>query len=131
MDCPGSFYQDGRRRMNCAGRESFAVLFLLASNEKRAILMANLTRYDEGRAANFEKNMSTSHLQEIETRISTLSQSEKEVILERLANDLRATKCADFAASLAKMAADPDIQRELRDIESEFATAAEDGLENL
>jgi hypothetical protein len=53
--------------------------------------------------------------------------------LDRLAQDLRiaTTAKADFAATLASMAADPDIQREIHEIEQDFAAAAEDGLENL
>ena len=75
--------------------------------------------------------MSASVLQEIEVKISQLSAVEKQVLLDRLTSDVRAAKAASRAVALVKMAADPDIQRELREIEQEFADAAEDGLENL
>jgi hypothetical protein len=77
--------------------------------------------------------MNHSILQDIETKIAQLSTGEKEILLDRLAHDLRIAKTAkaDFAATLASMAADPDIQREIHEIEQEFAAAAEDGLENL
>jgi hypothetical protein len=71
--------------------------------------------------------------QDIETRIDQLSAGEKQRLLDRLAHDLRKTRGVshEFAATLESMAADPDIQREIRAIEQEFANAAEDGLENL
>lgn len=77
--------------------------------------------------------MSQSLLQDIETRIAQLSTGDKQRLLERLAHDLRRAKNAnsEFAATLASMAADPDIQREIMEIDREFADAEEDGLENL
>jgi len=77
--------------------------------------------------------MSHPLLQDIETKIAQLSTGEKQILLDRLAKDLRITKSASpaFAATLASMAADPDIQREIHEIEEEFAVASEDGLENL
>jgi hypothetical protein len=77
--------------------------------------------------------MNNSLLQDIETRIDRLSTDEKQRLLDRLTDDLRIVKSAnlEIAATLANMAADPDIQREIREIEQEFADAAEDGLENL
>ena len=79
------------------------------------------------------KNMSHPVLQEIETKIAQLSTGEKQILLDRLAHDLRVAKSTkpDFAATLASMAADEDIQREIHAIEQEFAAAAEDGLGNL
>ena len=93
--------------------------------------MANRTVGAKLVSSNREKYMSLSHLQEIETRIGQLSKGEKKVLLDRLTKDLRAAENSDVAAGLADMAADSDIQRELRAIEQEFADAAEDGLENL
>src|SRR5947209_8123869 len=77
--------------------------------------------------------MNHSVLQDIETRIEHLSTSEKQILMDRLAHDLRTAKHAnaDIGATLSRMAADPDIQREIREIEQEFANAAEDGLEDL
>ncbi|MCI0637881.1 MAG: hypothetical protein L0Y72_24825 [Gemmataceae bacterium] len=75
--------------------------------------------------------MSATILQEIETRIGQLSPVEKQLLFDRLRQDIRAAKRANLAACLSSMAADPDIQREIREIEEEFADAATDGLENL
>ena len=77
--------------------------------------------------------MSHPVLQDIEARIAQLSTGDKQILLDRLAHELRIARSATpgFAANLASMAADPDIQREIREIEQEFADAAEDGLENL
>ena len=77
--------------------------------------------------------MNYSLLQDIETKIGQLSPGEKQILLDRLGHDLRShtgTK-QEFAATLAIMADDSDIQREIREIEREFAEAAEDGLEDL
>jgi hypothetical protein len=56
--------------------------------------------------------MNHSVLQDIEFRIAQLSTGEKQILLDRLAHDLRLAKSANpaFAATLASMAADPDIQ---------------------
>jgi hypothetical protein len=79
----------------------------------------------------FEKNMNISVLRDIEMQIGQLTIAEKQILLERLARDLRAAKKAQQQAALTAMAADADIQREIREIEQEFADAAEDGLENV
>jgi hypothetical protein len=77
--------------------------------------------------------MSPSLLHDLEARIALLSPDDKQRLLDRLTQDLHPenTVTSAFAATLAMMAADPDIQREIRDIEREFADTAEDGLENL
>jgi hypothetical protein len=77
--------------------------------------------------------MNHSVLQDIETRIAQLSTHEKQILLDRLVVDLRAANRAkaDIAATLATMAADPDIQREIQEIEEEFSAATDVGLENL
>jgi hypothetical protein len=77
--------------------------------------------------------MSPALLQEIEARIDQLSTAEKQILLDRLARQVRIAKSTnpDLAATLACMVVDPDIQREIRAIEQEFADAAEDGLEGL
>jgi hypothetical protein len=72
-------------------------------------------------------------LQELENRIAQLSRDEQLWLIERLAHRLRlAPSTADTTLEddLAAMAADPDIQRELRAIEQEFAGTEGDGLEN-
>lgn len=78
-----------------------------------------------------DEAMDPSLLQEIEAKIGQLSVAEKRRLLDRLAEDLRRAAGAAFAAGLAPMAADPDIQRELRQIEDEFADTEEDGLGGL
>ncbi len=72
--------------------------------------------------------MSTSELHDIETRIGQLTPAEKQILLDWLARDLRVASSAYRRAALAAMAADAEIQREIRAIEMEFAEAAEDGL---
>jgi hypothetical protein len=71
-------------------------------------------------------------LQEIEERLPELSFKEQLLLLERLARALREGRQPSGFASgnqLAAMAADPDIQREIREIESEFSVALQDGLD--
>jgi hypothetical protein len=75
--------------------------------------------------------MSHSLLQDIEAKIDQLSADEKQILLDRLAQQVRMAKNANaqVAATLARMAADPDIQREIAAITQEFADAEGDGLE--
>jgi hypothetical protein len=62
-----------------------------------------------------------------------LSLAEQLWLIERLAQRLREQLIAQnmFEDSLAAMATDPEIQRELQCIEEEFAPASADGLEPL
>jgi hypothetical protein len=76
--------------------------------------------------------MSESSLNQIEHTFSQLSVSEQLRLIERLVHHMNeATKdnTNDLDEQLALMAADPDIQRELREIEREFSQAEADGLE--
>jgi hypothetical protein len=76
--------------------------------------------------------MATTSLSEIEKQISALSASDQWHLVDLILENLR--KKADEAkqiAELAAMAADPDIQREIQQIQKEFAVADADGLENL
>jgi hypothetical protein len=70
-------------------------------------------------------------LSQIEEHIHQLSLAEQVWLIERLAQRLREqlTVQNTFESPLAEMAADPEIQQELRHIEEEFAPAAADGLE--
>lgn len=71
--------------------------------------------------------MSQSILTQLEERFSQLPISEQKALLDRLAR--RVSSQADNREELlAQMAADPDIQREMRDIDREFASADADGL---
>lgn len=75
--------------------------------------------------------MHVSVLSQIEEHIQQLSLVEQLWLIERLAQRLRAHLRAPNTCehALAAMAADPDIQRELRCIEEEFAPATADGVE--
>jgi len=76
--------------------------------------------------------MNTSVLTEIERKIYQLSPAEQLWLIERLAHRLRESSMPDQRAlerELSAMASDPDIQRELRAIEVEFAATESDGLE--
>jgi len=62
-------------------------------------------------------------LVEIERQLQQLSSDEQLWLIERLVQALRrhyAPTQADWAGQLAAMAADPEIQRELRQIDDEF-----------
>ena len=78
--------------------------------------------------------MDQSTLSQIDDTFSRLSVSEQLWLIEHLVhqvqqNSVRETDDQDH--QLALMAADPDIQRELKDIEKEFASAESDGLEDV
>jgi hypothetical protein len=71
-------------------------------------------------------------LTQIEHAIRQLSYDERLWLVERLVHELR--RCSRDArppsqATLAEMAADPEIQREIEEIAREFAPAELDGLE--
>ena len=75
--------------------------------------------------------MSTAKLEHLTSDLESLSIDEQWVIFERLARRLRQRTTqshASFDAELEDMANDPDIRREIRAIESEFAPALLDGL---
>jgi hypothetical protein len=76
--------------------------------------------------------MDTTTLERIEADISQLSLSEQLLLMERLAHHIRERTLrpqASLADQLAMMASDPDIQRELQQIEAEFAGTETDGLD--
>jgi hypothetical protein len=74
--------------------------------------------------------MNTLTLESIESAINHLSFLEQVQLLERLAQLIRrqTERPHSVENQLAAMAADPDIQRELRQIEAEFAGTEMDGL---
>jgi hypothetical protein len=77
--------------------------------------------------------MNQSALSQIEDTFSRLSISEQLLLIERLVHQLHQStlkQTADLDNQLALMAADPEIQSELKRIEKEFAYAEADGLEN-
>ncbi len=73
-------------------------------------------------------------LDELERRIQLLPVNEQLWLVERVLHRMRVNggpAQGDEAEELAAMAADPDIQREVRAIEEEFGPAEADGLEEL
>ena len=77
--------------------------------------------------------MDQSTLSQIEESISQLPVSEQRRLIERLmrrVNDQSRNEHSDMEDHLAQMARDPYIQREMREIEREFAFAESDGLES-
>ena len=75
--------------------------------------------------------MNLTILSQIEAHLHQLSLVEQLWLIEHLAQRLREqlTVQNTVESQLAGMAADPEIQQELRRIEEEFAPAAADGLE--
>jgi hypothetical protein len=74
--------------------------------------------------------MNQSALSQIEDTFSRLSISEQLLLIERLVHQLHQStlkQTADLDNQLALMAADPEIQSELKRIEQEFAYAEADG----
>lgn len=76
--------------------------------------------------------MNTLSLESIESDINQLSFLEQVQLLERLAQRIRrqTERRQSIDDQLAAMAADPDIQRELRQIEAEFSGTELDGLQD-
>lgn len=74
--------------------------------------------------------MNTLPLESIESAINQLSFLEQVQLLERLAQRIRkqTERRQSIEDQLAAMAADPEIQRELREIEAEFRGTEMDGL---
>jgi hypothetical protein len=78
--------------------------------------------------------MKKAALDDIEKRIEKLTQEEQLHLIERLAQGLRrgqTRRRPPRPENLAAMAADPQIQAQLRLIEEEFRGTAADGLEKL
>jgi hypothetical protein len=71
-------------------------------------------------------------LTSLERQARQLSPAEQLWLIERLVHSLRQRSTnaqPSIEQQLAQMAADPEIQRELRDIAGEFAVTEADGLE--
>ncbi len=76
--------------------------------------------------------MNVSELSQIEERISQLSRDEQLWLIERLAHHLRESEARPedmWADEVTAMAADPQIQQELRRIDDEFAVTEANGLD--
>ena len=75
--------------------------------------------------------MATSTIKDIEKKIKQLPRSEQLCLFERLAHQLRGdalNKQKTIEAQLTAMAFDPEIQLEIRKINSEFTGTELDGL---
>lgn len=77
--------------------------------------------------------MASAIADQIETQFATLPPQTQLTVLERLIHQMREKLPTDkdsqaFANEMAAMAADPAIQKELRDIDEEFRCADRDGL---
>lgn len=76
--------------------------------------------------------MRTPILSQMEDSISRLSLSEQLWLMERLVQRIKentVNQKSQFESDLIAMADDPQIQRELREIEEEFAFVEADGLD--
>lgn len=75
--------------------------------------------------------MSQVVLSEIEQNIAQLSADEQLLLISRVVKGLRGKldDVSDFERQLGEMANDPDIQRELKEIEEDFRHTELDGLE--
>ena len=75
--------------------------------------------------------MATSTIEDIEKKIKQLSREEQFCLFERLAHQISGdvlNKQKTIEAQLTAMAFDPEIQREIRKINSEFTGTELDGL---
>ena len=78
--------------------------------------------------------MTGDELFDIEERVAQLPPEAQMRLIERLIHRVRQTCFTDHAAlerGLQEMATDPDIQRELRQINQEFEGTEADGLDNV
>lgn len=76
--------------------------------------------------------MNGATIERLEADIQQLSLTDQLLLIERLAQSIRQSAAPTWSAldsQLAAMADDPQIQRELRLIEGEFAGTEADGLE--
>ncbi len=77
--------------------------------------------------------MSIDNISRLETLFGELSEDEQSQLFQRLSRQMGSERTgrSDLdEKELALMAADPDIQREIAEINAEFAVADADGLED-
>ena len=77
--------------------------------------------------------MATGPASNIEIQFARLSPEAQLGLLERLLHRVRLSLAGSqelWEAELADMAADPEMQRQLREIDAEFGPTEADGLEN-
>ena len=70
-------------------------------------------------------------LNELEENIRRLPLDDQLLLIERVSHRIRndISVKMDIDAQLSKMAADPEIQKELQEIEQEFSATEQDGLD--
>ncbi len=73
--------------------------------------------------------MSTTIVSKIEESIFALPTSEQRRLIARVSKALRRREACDVDAKLLAMARDPDIRREIDEIDKEFRSTELDGLE--
>ena len=71
-------------------------------------------------------------LNELEENIRRLPLDDQLLLIERVSHRIRndISIKMDIDAQLSKMAADPEIQKELQEIEQEFSATEQDGLDD-
>ena len=71
-------------------------------------------------------------LNELEENIRRLPLDDQLLLIERVSHRIRndISGKMDIDAQLSKMAADPEIQKELQEIEQEFTATEQDGLDD-
>ena len=71
-------------------------------------------------------------LNELEENIRRLPLDDQLLLIERVSYRIRndISVKMDIDAQLSKMAADPEIQKELQEIEQEFSATEQDGLDD-
>ncbi|MXX14861.1 MAG: hypothetical protein F4Y39_06375 [Gemmatimonadetes bacterium] len=71
-------------------------------------------------------------LNELEENIRRLPLDDQLLLIERVSHRIRndISVKMDIDAQLSKMAADPEIQKELQEIEQEFSATEQDGLDD-
>ena len=71
-------------------------------------------------------------LNELEENILRLPLDDQLLLIERVSHRIRndISVKMDIDAQLSKMAADPEIQKELQEIEQEFSATEQDGLDD-
>lgn len=74
----------------------------------------------------------SSAVHDLDEKIGRLSTEEQLQLIARVSHRIRAVNNSnkDIDAQLSEMAADPEIRKELREIESEFSHTEGDGLDD-
>ncbi|HEX9974951.1 MAG TPA: hypothetical protein VGD14_23050 [bacterium] len=112
------------------------IILVLIIGSKKTILYFYISRL-----SNFSANLEVKKimtLTQIEQSIDIMSYDELLYLLEKLVSTLRQKSSSKiltsqkvFEQQIAKMAEDPDVQRELVEINREFAMTELDGLEKI